>query len=73
MARIILQGKKSLVDYNWNVKMIHASDMIRKFPAYLIQVELLLMNEEGRNEKRVIEFSQEEFAQFVGQLNKCST
>ena len=71
-ARVIFSGKKSLVDYNWNVKLVQSSDMIRNFPSYLIQVEFLLMNEHGNHEKKLVEFSQEEFSQFVGQLESCS-
>lgn len=68
-ARVILEGGNSLVDYNWNVKMIQSSDMLRKAPSYVVQVELLLMNERGRHERKILEFSQEEFANFVNKLN----
>lgn len=69
-ARVILEGGKSLVDYNWNVKMIQSSDMLRKAPSYVVQVEFLLMNERGRHERKIMEFSQEEFASFVNKLNQ---
>lgn len=69
-ARIILEGGKSLVDYNWSLKMIHSSDMLREAPSYIVQVEFLLMNESGRHERRIVEFSQEEFGSFVNKLNK---
>lgn len=70
-ARVILEGSKSLVDYNWSVKMIQSSDMLRNAPSYVVQVEFLLMNERGRHETRIVEFSQEEFGSFVNKLNKC--
>jgi hypothetical protein len=69
-ARIMLNGKKSMIDYNWSVKMVHSSDMIRDSPAYMIQVDFILMNEKGKHENFVVEFSQEEFAQFVKKLGK---
>jgi len=58
-ARIILTGKKCLVDYNWSVKMVHASDMIRDSPAYIVQLDYVVMDENGKNQNFIVEYSQE--------------
>ena len=31
-ARIIFTGKKSLIDFNWSVKQVHASNNIKEAP-----------------------------------------
>lgn len=67
-ARIISTGKKAVVDYNWSVKHVQASNSIKEAPQYLIQVELILLNENGTNETYILEFSQEEFTVFVKKL-----
>lgn len=56
------------MDYNWSVKQVQASNSIKEAPFFLIQVELVLMNEKGANETRILEFSQEEFTVFVKKL-----
>jgi hypothetical protein len=68
-ARIIFTGKKALIDYNWSVKQVQASNSIKESPQFLIQVELILINEKGANETNILEFSQEEFTVFVKKLD----
>ena len=67
-ARIIFTGKKAVIDYNWSVKHVQASNSIKEAPQFLIQVELVLLNENGANETNILEFSQEEFTVFVKKL-----
>ncbi len=68
LSRTIFSGKRHLIDYNWSLKMIQSSDSIANAPSYLVQVELILGDGKGREDNTLLEFGEDEFAEFVSRL-----
>ena len=62
--RSLTRGQNVLVDYDWSVKMVPGSDVLRNDVMHLVVFEFLLMNGNEEHERRVVEFSQDEFAKF---------
>ena len=60
LSRVIFTGKKFLIDYNWSIKLVQSSDMLKNSPMHVIQVELLMMNEKQEEESYIIEFTEDE-------------
>ena len=48
--------------------MIQGSDSIGQAPSHIVQVDLILMNEKGLHEDFLLEFGEDEFAEFASKL-----
>lgn len=68
LIRTVFSGQNILVDYNWSVKAIVASDQLRQQTLNLVAIEFLIMDRAGKHLRHVAEFSEEEFIKFYHQL-----
>jgi hypothetical protein len=68
VLRTVFAGQNILVDYNWSIKIIPGSDQLRKSNLHLVSLEFLIMDRHGNHQRRIAEFSEEEFTKFSHQL-----
>ena len=68
VLRGLSQGHKLLVDYNYSVRMVIGSSQARNTKDLLVVLDLLLQSTNGGQERKIIEFSQEEFTSFFQKL-----
>lgn len=68
LLRNIFSGQNILVDYNWSIKVVSGSDQLRKANLQLVSLEFLILDHQGKHQRQVVEFSEEEFTKFSHQL-----
>lgn len=69
VLRTAFAGQNILVDYNWSIKVIPGSDQLRKANLHLVSLEFLVLDRQGKHQRRIVEFSEEEFTKFSHQLS----
>lgn len=69
LIRTVFAGQDVLVDYNWSVKAIVGSDQLRQHTTHIVSIEFLIMDQRGKQQRRITEFSEEEFTKFYHHLS----